>query len=226
MKYNVLNEFHKHLHYLITLKIPYTTTLLKCGCSVNEFNYIKRHQLNSFVLKSSLLIYYSHHLIEWGPKFSHHFQLLSKNTNISPSWHPLELFFWLWNRANISLCAHVLCTQKKLDSERREAITQSFHVIKDFASQLVAGYFQSLYLITVSKPKWLNSFLNQHAEDIVWKNQAKSERTRAEVFTEENRSGWFATLKDVLMKRNLLDKPNQTFNAHESKFSERKDKWI
>ncbi|CAF4845507.1 unnamed protein product, partial [Rotaria sp. Silwood2] len=58
-------------------------------------------------------------------------------------------------------------------------------------------------------------------EDIIWKKQEKLERTRAEAFTEETRSGWFATLKDVLMKHNLIDKPNQIFNADESGFSDK-----
>jgi hypothetical protein len=96
-----------------------------------------------------------------------------------------------------------------------------FDVTKDLALQLAADYFKSLDLTTQPKSKWLNSFVTRHCNDIIWKKQEKLERARAEAFTKQTRSGWFATLKNVLMKHDLLDKSNQIFNADESGFSDK-----
>lgn len=96
-----------------------------------------------------------------------------------------------------------------------------FQVSKDLALQLAAEYFESLALPSNPGYKWLNSFVRRHAEDIAWKKQEKLERVRAEVFTEETRSGWFATLQTALIKYDLLDKPNQIFNADETGFSDK-----
>jgi hypothetical protein len=45
------------------------------------------------------------------------------------------------------------------------------------------------------------------------------ERIRAESLTEQTRSGWFATLHEVLQKHELFDKPNQIFNFDETGFA-------
>lgn len=96
-----------------------------------------------------------------------------------------------------------------------------FEVTKDVALQLSADYFKSLDLAVHPGTKWLRSFVKRHAGEISWKRQAKLERIRAESFTEENRSGWFATLKTVLKKYDLFDKPNQIFNFDETGFSDK-----
>jgi hypothetical protein len=96
-----------------------------------------------------------------------------------------------------------------------------FAVTKDLALELATDYFSSLRLMKQPGAKWLHSFVNRHSNDIVWKKQQKLEQARAESFTEDTRAGWYATLKDVLIKHNLLDKPNQIFNADESGFSDK-----
>ncbi|CAM4985759.1 unnamed protein product [Rotaria socialis] len=102
-----------------------------------------------------------------------------------------------------------------------------FDVTKTLALQLAAEYFESLEFTTQPGSKWLNSFVKRHSDDIIWKKQEKLERARAEAFTEQNRSGWFKTLKDVLIKHDLFDKPNQIFNADESGFSDKtKGQWV
>ena len=92
---------------------------------------------------------------------------------------------------------------------------------KDVALQLATDYFSSLGVIKQPGGKWLNSFISRHSTDVVWKKQQKLERARAEAFTEETRKGWYATLHGVLIKHDLLDKPNQIFNADESGFSDK-----
>jgi hypothetical protein len=96
-----------------------------------------------------------------------------------------------------------------------------FSVTKEVALELAADYFQSLN--TNMKPgyKWLNRFINRHAEDIVWKKQQKLERSRADSFTEANREGWFITLKAVMVEHNLFDKPSQIFNVDETGFCDK-----
>ncbi|CAF3619042.1 unnamed protein product [Rotaria socialis] len=102
-----------------------------------------------------------------------------------------------------------------------------FDVTKTLALQLAAEYFESLEFTTQPGSKWLNSFVKRHSDDIIWKKQEKLERARAEAFTEQNRSGWFKTLKDVLIKHDLFDKTNQIFNADESGFSDKtKGQWV
>lgn len=96
-----------------------------------------------------------------------------------------------------------------------------FDVTKEIALQLAAEYFKSLNFIMQPGPKWLSLFVKRHSDDIIWKKQEKLERCRAESFTEEHRSGWFSTLKQVLIKHNLMDKPNQIFNADESGFADK-----
>jgi hypothetical protein len=68
--------------------------------------------------------------------------------------------------------------------------------------------------------KWLNSFIQHHGDSIKWKKQAKLERARKESFTENVRSSWFTMLENVMIKHNLLDKPNQIFNVDETGFSD------
>ncbi|CAF3360010.1 unnamed protein product [Rotaria socialis] len=102
-----------------------------------------------------------------------------------------------------------------------------FDVAKNLALQLAAEYFESLKFTTQPGFKWLNVFVKRHFDDIIWKKQEELERARAEAFTEQNRSGWFKTLKDVLIKHDLFDKPNQIFNADESGFSDKtKGQWV
>ena len=96
-----------------------------------------------------------------------------------------------------------------------------FDVTKDLALQLITEYFQSLYLTSTPGDKWFNLFVKRHAQDIIWKKQEKLERLRAKSFTEEVRIGWFATLKEIMTKHELFDKPNQIFNVDESGFSDR-----
>lgn len=96
-----------------------------------------------------------------------------------------------------------------------------FEVTKSLGLQLAAEYFESLGFTIQPGCKWLNCFVKRHSDDIIWKKQEKLERARAEAFTEQNRSGWFKTLKEVLIKHDLLDKPNQIFNADESGFSDK-----
>ena len=55
----------------------------------------------------------------------------------------------------------------------------------------------------------------------MWKKQDNLERIRAESFTEEVRTGWFARLKEVMTKHNLFDKLNQIFNVDGSVFSDK-----
>ncbi|CAM2709670.1 unnamed protein product [Rotaria socialis] len=102
-----------------------------------------------------------------------------------------------------------------------------FDVTKNLVLQMTAEYFESLKFTTQPGSKWLNSFVKRHFDDIIWKKQEKLERARAEAFTERNRSGWLKTLKDVLIKHDLLDKPNQIFNADESGFSDKtRGQWV
>jgi hypothetical protein len=68
--------------------------------------------------------------------------------------------------------------------------------------------------------KWLNSFIKRHGGDIKWKKQIKLERIRKESFTEHVRSSWFTMLENVMIKYNLLDKPNQIFNVDETGFTD------
>ena len=75
-----------------------------------------------------------------------------------------------------------------------------FYVTKDLALQLATEYFQSLYLTSTPGDKWLNLFVKRHTQDIIWKKQEKLERLRAKSFTEEVRTGWFATLKEVMTR--------------------------
>ena len=69
--------------------------------------------------------------------------------------------------------------------------------------------------------KWLRQFVKRNRVKIKWKKQKKLERIRAEKFTEETRRGWFSLLKSTLEKLNLMDKPNQIFNADETGFSDK-----
>ncbi|CAF1296165.1 unnamed protein product [Rotaria magnacalcarata] len=102
-----------------------------------------------------------------------------------------------------------------------------FDATKNIVLQLAAEYFGSLEFTTQPGSKWLNSFVKRHFDDIIWKKQEKLERARAEAVTEQNPSGWFKTLKDVLIKHDLFDKPNQIFNADESGFSDKaKGQWV
>jgi hypothetical protein len=88
----------------------------------------------------------------------------------------------------------------------------------DLILQLSSDYFQQLGLPIKLGSKWLNAFIRRHPDDIKWKRQEKLERVRAEGFTQENRSGWFETLKNTLKKHDLMDKPHQIFNADETGF--------
>jgi hypothetical protein len=96
-----------------------------------------------------------------------------------------------------------------------------FEITKDVALELAADYFHSLNINIKPGYKWLRCFVNRHTEDIVWKKQQKLERSRANSFTEANRQGWFSTLKAVLVKHNLFDKPSQIFNVDETGFSDK-----
>ena len=96
-----------------------------------------------------------------------------------------------------------------------------FDVTKDLALQLIIDYFQPLYLIITPGTKWLSLFVKRHARDIMWKKQEGLERIRAENFTEDIRTGWFARLKEVMTEHNLFDKSNQIFNVDESDFSDK-----
>ena len=110
--------------------------------------------------------------------------------------------------------AHFVCLLKLLPD-------YGFDLTMDLTLQLAFDYFQHLGLPIQPGSKWLNAFIRRHAEDIKWKRQEKLERARAEGFTEESRSGWFTTLKNTLTKHNLMDKPNQIFNADETGFSDK-----
>ncbi|CAF1496473.1 unnamed protein product, partial [Adineta steineri] len=102
-----------------------------------------------------------------------------------------------------------------------------FEVTKGLALQLAGDYFKSLDLKTEPGAKWLHLFVKRHAGDITWKRQEKLERIRAESFTEETRSGWFATLHSVLEKHDLFDKPYQIFNFDETGFADKtKGQWV
>ena len=94
-----------------------------------------------------------------------------------------------------------------------------FDLTRDLALQLAAEYSQCLGLALSPGSKWLNSFVQRNADDLIWKKQEKLERIRAEGFTEETRFGWFKTLEETLTKHNLFDKPQQIFNVDESGFS-------
>lgn len=110
--------------------------------------------------------------------------------------------------------AHFVCLLKLLPE-------YGFDLTMDLTLQLASDFFQHIGLPTQPGSKWLNTFIRRHAEDIKWKRQEKLERVRAEGFTEENRSGWFTTLKNTLTKHDLMDKPHQIFNADESGFSDK-----
>ncbi|CAF3001767.1 unnamed protein product [Rotaria sp. Silwood2] len=94
-----------------------------------------------------------------------------------------------------------------------------FSIAADIAIQISSEYMKSLGLSFVPGQKWLKTFLNRHRMKIKWKKQEKLERIRAEKFTEETRQGWFSLLKSTLEKLDLMDKPNQIFNADETGFS-------
>ena len=82
------------------------------------------------------------------------------------------------------------------------------------ALKISSDYMDSLGLKVQPGGKWLRQFVKRNRVKIKWKKQEKLERIRAEKFTEETRRGWFSLLKSTLEKLNLMDKPNQIFNAH------------
>ena len=93
--------------------------------------------------------------------------------------------------------------------------------------QLAAEYFQSLKLSHPPGERWLRLFMKRHRDDIKWLQQQKMERERADEFTKEVRVGWFSTLKEVMTKHGLFDKPQQLFNIDETGFSDKtKGKWF
>ena len=82
-----------------------------------------------------------------------------------------------------------------------------FSVTSDVALQLAAEYFESLKLSHRPGEKWLRLFMKRHRDEVKWLQQQKMERERADGFTEEMRIGWFSTLKEVMTKYDLFDKP-------------------
>ena len=110
--------------------------------------------------------------------------------------------------------AHFVCLLKLLPE-------YGFDLALDLTLQLACDYFEQLGLSIRPGAKWLRAFVCRHSEDLKWKRQEKLERARAEGFSEETRQGWFATLKATLIKHDLMDKPNQIFNADETGFSDK-----
>lgn len=96
-----------------------------------------------------------------------------------------------------------------------------FEITTDVALKISSDYMDSLGLKVQPGGKWLRQFVKRNRVKIKWKKQEKLERIRAEKFTEETRRGWFSLLKSTLEKLNLMDKPNQIFNADETGFSDK-----
>ncbi|CAF3852606.1 unnamed protein product [Rotaria sp. Silwood1] len=102
-----------------------------------------------------------------------------------------------------------------------------FHVSREIALQLATEYCESLGLSYRPGVKWLRLFMTRHTNDIKWLREEKMERERAEGFTEHVRVGWFSTLKEVMIKYNLFDKPHQIFNIDETGFSDKtRGDWV
>ena len=102
-----------------------------------------------------------------------------------------------------------------------------FSVTRDVALQLAAEYFQLLKLSHPTSEKWLRLFMKRHRDDIKSLQHQTMERERADRFTEEARVGWFSTLKEVMTKHDLFDKPQQLFNIDETGFNDKtKGKWF
>jgi hypothetical protein len=96
-----------------------------------------------------------------------------------------------------------------------------FHTTGEVALKLANDYCRSLKLSHQPSKKWLRLFMKRHANDIKWIKEEKMERVRAEGFTEQVRVGWFSTLKEVMTKYDLFDKPQQVFNIDETGFSDK-----
>jgi hypothetical protein len=96
-----------------------------------------------------------------------------------------------------------------------------FALTADIAIKISSDYMKSLGIAAEPKLQWLKNFVKRHRMKIKWKKQEKLERIRALSFTEETRRGWFSLLKSTLEKLDLIDKPNQIFNADETGFSDK-----
>lgn len=99
-----------------------------------------------------------------------------------------------------------------------------FSVTADIATKLAGEYMRSIGLSSLPGRKWLRSFMKRNRQDIKWKKEEKMEKIRAQRFTEETRKSWFALLKSVLIRLDLMDKPSQIFNCDETGFSDKTER--
>ena len=99
-----------------------------------------------------------------------------------------------------------------------------FSATADVAGKLAGDYMRSIGLSSLPGRKWLRSFMKRNRQEIKWKKEEKIEKIRAQRFTEETRKSWFALLKSVLIKLDLLDKPSQIFNCDETGFSDKTER--
>jgi predicted transcriptional regulator len=67
---------------------------------------------------------------------------------------------------------------------------------------------------------WLRDFLGRNKKLIKMVREKKMERNRRHGFTEDVRTGWFSTLKEILAANDLMYKPLQIWNMDESGFSD------
>ncbi|UJR24374.1 hypothetical protein I4U23_005751 [Adineta vaga] len=67
---------------------------------------------------------------------------------------------------------------------------------------------------------WINNFLIRNKNDIKMIKEKKLEKSRRDGFSEEVRKGYFANVKQVLEKNDLLYKPLQIWNVDESGFND------
>lgn len=79
------------------------------------------------------------------------------------------------------------------------------------------------HLISLDKEisrHWLKDFLKRNKKDLKMVKEKKMEKSRRDGFSEDVRSGWFKNLKEVLMKNDILYKPQQIWNVDESGFND------
>ena len=116
-----------------------------------------------------------------------------------------------------------------LNDEQESCLVSFFKLLPEFgfplshdaAMKIATDYMNSIGLSVQPGRKWLRVFVRRHETEIKWKKEEKLEKIRANKFTEETRKSWFALLKSVLMKHDLMDKPMQIFNCDETGFSDK-----
>lgn len=81
--------------------------------------------------------------------------------------------------------------------------------------------FSSMHLLE-NEPSahWLSNFLMRNKKEIKMVKEKKLDRSRRDGFSEDVRSGWFDTLKQIMSENDLTYKPLQIWNVDETGFAD------